>query len=177
MRRPCSCSATSILRSSPSAGPSKRTPIWPTTATRKPRSRSRRSPAAAGCVEVERILGRGRKPFLKKGFSFPSPNPGPAAQPTPSSPKAFLNGAHGDHVSAAAFTLAAVSRRRLLSFNARRLLLQKVFSLAGGVMPQPPNALFPTGESHETNPHRHTDGAYAPRGWTRRRTRRIARRC
>lgn len=36
MRRPCSCSATSILRSSPSAGPSKRTPIWPTTATRKP---------------------------------------------------------------------------------------------------------------------------------------------
>ena len=33
---PCSCSATSILRSSPSAGPSKRTPIWPTTATRKP---------------------------------------------------------------------------------------------------------------------------------------------
>ena len=28
-----------------------------------PRSRSRRSPAAAGCVEVERILGRGRRPF------------------------------------------------------------------------------------------------------------------
>ena len=34
-------------------------------------------------------------------------------------------------MSAAAFTLAAVFRRRLLSFNARRLLLQKVFSLAG----------------------------------------------
>ena len=76
-----------------------------------------------------KTLGKGN--VLKKGEpTFPLPKPA-SAQPTPSSPKTFFNGAHGDHVSAAAFTLAAVFRRRLLSFNARRLLLQKVFSLAG----------------------------------------------
>lgn len=92
-------------------------------------ARSRRSPAAAGCVEVERILGRGRKPFLKKVFPSP-PQTLPALRQPPPLQRRFSTGT-GDHVSAAAFTLAAVFRRRLLSFNARRLLLQKVFSLAG----------------------------------------------